>query len=119
MLQKKLQKKEWKHFSSLNALANQYGCKLHGLGFTPNIASELIAYGFYSSDSSSWTMAERFPQFHLWEDNRIKNRPDILNDRRKKISSRKELIIHQFREWLKYQRFLYNYTGGKNESKTN
>jgi len=87
-------------FVHLNRLAHKYGCKLHGLGFTPTQGLE--DYGFYSTDSTSWTSGFRFGQAHFF------NGKGITVSRRKgfRVSKGKELDIHNLKQWILYQEYL-------------
>lgn len=99
---KSIKRNEWKHFKQLNLLANSHGCKLHAMGFTP--AKNLNDYGFYSSDSTSWTMGVRFGNLYKFDGQRIKT---ISKPPHTRLAWNCDQIQRwNWTEWCKYQRFV-------------
>ena len=80
--------------------AKKYNCKVHGLGFTN--FKWLPKLNFYSVDSSSWTVGNRFGSIEKFEDNKIKHlkRPNGTG-----IKEHDKLAWHNFKEWVKFQKW--------------
>lgn len=94
--------KEHKYFKQLNLFANSQGCKLHAMGFTPT--KDLNSYGFYSCDSSSWTMGVRFGNLYRFTGNKIKS---IKKPPNTKLNlSKSQIQTFNWNEWCKYQKFV-------------
>lgn len=89
-------------FKQLNLMARQYGCKLHGLGFTPLQDTE--KYGFYSTDSTTWKTGGVFGRLTEFQQDRLVDRH--RKEKGKRIVSREVIHRHNFIEWLKYQKYL-------------
>lgn len=87
-------------FHLLNKLANQYGCKLHGLGITDNSVDN---YGFYSVDSTSWSTGRRFAKTYMFDGTKMKIIPKKENRR---LTDYKKLDVINIKEWLKFQKYL-------------
>lgn len=82
--------------------AYNHGVKVHGLGFTKT--KDLQQYNFYSVDSSSWTKAAgRGRQVYYFKEGCMQNHKVEQNG--KKVDFDK-LISHNFREWVKYQKYM-------------
>ncbi len=79
-------------------------CKVHGLGFTN--FTWLPHLPFYSVDSSSWTVGNRFGSISKFltdeKGTRIKN---ISRPQGSKIKDHRKLANHNFDEWLKFQKY--------------
>lgn len=76
--------------------------KVHGLGFTKT--KELNKYNFYSVDSSSFnTAATRGQQIHLFDGEYIQARVIDSGNKRVKLG---ELVSHNMKEWVKYQKYM-------------
>ena len=73
--------------------AKKENCKVHGLGFTN--FKWLPKLHFYSVDSSSWTIGNRFGSIEKFEDNKIKHlkRPEGT-----RIKEHDKLACHNFKE---------------------
>ena len=80
--------------------AKKYNCKVHGLGFTN--FKWLPKLHFYSVDSSSWTVGNRFGSIEKFEDNKIKH---IKRPVGTSIKEHDKLAWHNFKEWVKYQKW--------------
>lgn len=95
-------KSEYPLYQKLVEYAYNKGVKVHGLGFTKT--KILPEYKFYSVDSSSWvTAAARGKQIYFFNGKVIKGRKIESNGRRLDIN---KLILHNFSEWIKYQKYM-------------
>jgi len=100
---KEIKPKEHNVFTKLIKIANENNCKVHGLGFTS--FKGLKKYRFYSVDSTSWTSGNRFGAVFRFNGNGM----DIMNTPiGKRVISRKTLI-HNFKEWVKFQQYAKEY----------
>lgn len=99
---KDIKPNEWKHFKQLNLFANKHGCRLHAMGFTPS--KNLNDYGFYSSDSSSWTMGVRFGNLYRFDGQSIKSIKKPPHSRL--VLQREQIQQFNWNEWCKYQKFV-------------
>lgn len=79
--------------------ANYKGVKVHGLGFTNANAHE---YGFYSVDSSSWSIGRRYGQAVFFNGNKIQQHKKPENTK----GASRDLDRNNFIEWCKYQRYV-------------
>lgn len=93
---KEIKPNEYKKIKNMINYANHFNTKVHGLAFTRKDAYE---YGFYSVDSSSWTMGERFGGLYKFEDNQLKSISKPKNTRGK----RELLHANNLRNWIQYQ----------------
>lgn len=76
--------------------AHERGCRVHGLGFTPQIFS---IHGLDSVDSTSWVSGTKFGKAFEFRDGKITGH----SDREKRAKA--EINVHNFREWVKYQKW--------------
>lgn len=90
-------KDEYKYFNWFVDKAHEHGAKIHGLGFTPSNIGE---YGFDSVDSTSWLSAQKFGTVHQFTGSGLKQ---IDRPGRSKYP---ENTRHNFKEWVKYARYL-------------
>lgn len=93
--------KQYKHlFPDLNKFAKAKGSKLHCMGFTPT--KNLHKFGFYSSDSTSWSTGGRYGQIYYFKNNQliIKSKP-----KNTRIKNYKELNKFNLKQRLKYQNY--------------
>lgn len=96
---KEIQKKDFKVFHYLLKIAEENGAKVHGLGFT-NV--ELLhTYKFYSVDSTAWVYGNRGGFLYRFN-GRIFDKINVPKGKRMKS---KETAIHNFNEWLKFQKY--------------
>ncbi len=99
----------YKHlYQQLNKLANSYGCKLHGLGYT---GKDVATSGFYSVDSTSWLSGSRFAQIHYFTLNKM----EMIRPKNKRLKKGRELNKHNLKEWIKFQKYLDNQKEESNE----
>lgn len=99
---KNIKRNEWKFFKELNDFAKYNHCKMHAMGFTPT--HDLNAYGFYSSDSSSWTTGPRFGQLYRFNGSKITTLKKPPHSRL--VLSQKQIQQFNWNEWCKYQKFV-------------
>lgn len=90
-----------KYFPWFIAIAHKNNAKIHGLGYT---SSKLGNFRFDSVDSSSWLMGNisgGYCKFDL-QAGKVKtcNRPEGT-----KIRNYKEVMTHNFLEWVKFQKY--------------
>ena len=80
--------------------AKKHNCKVHGLGFTN--FKWLPKLPFYSVDSSSWTIGNRFGSIWKYENGKVKHlkRPEGT-----RISDGTKLAKHNFYEWIKFKKW--------------
>lgn len=95
-----VKKSEYDDVKRMVAYANSKGVKVHGLGFTNKDSWQ---YGFYSVDSSSWTVGRRFGTVVKFQNNQIKvvERPENTRLKDTRLADR-----HNFIEWCKFQRYV-------------
>lgn len=97
---KTIMPKEYPFIKKLIQLAAKYNTKVHGLGFTPQ---NVLDYGFYSVDSSSWIAGGRYGGVYYFNGRRIIRVPTPKGKRSVDSKIRDE---YSLQEWLKYQRYL-------------
>lgn len=85
----------------LNKLAREHGCKLHGMGFTPT--KDLNSYGFHTVDSTSWKSGRRFATIYQYANGQLLTKKKPTGTR---LKDYKTLDMHNWQQWLKYQRFV-------------
>lgn len=99
IVSKEIKPADFKVFHYLLQIAKDHGTKVHGLGFTNT--EKLHVYKFDSVDSTAWIYGNRggflyrfngrnLEKFYLPEGKRLKS---------------KEAAIHNFNEWLKFQKY--------------
>ena len=97
---KTISKDEYRYFHQLNEYARYYGSHMHAMGFTPT--RNLNSYGFYSSDSSSWSSGTRFGTLYQYLGNK---RIKAVKKMGYRISATPAKIhTHNYIEWTKYQK---------------
>ena len=96
--------KEYKYFPWFIDRAHERGCKIHGLGFT-NLKG-LEKCHFDSVDSTSWTSGNRFGTVYLFTGKTMIKKDRKENER---MTNTKELALHNFNEWVKFQRYAENH----------
>lgn len=82
--------------------AHENDCRIHGLGFTKTTI--LDNYHFDSVDSSSFSSGGRYGQYHYF-DPVSKQIKQIQKKPNTKMPSATALLLHNFREWVKYQKY--------------
>lgn len=84
----------------LVAIANNYGTKVHGLGYTR--LDKLQSMNFYSVDSTTWNNSSRFGEFHKFDGNTIKK----IKFKGKRLVYNDTVILNNLTEWCKYQKYI-------------
>lgn len=96
---KEIKPTEYDKVKSMVNYANYHGTKVHGLAFT---RKDAWSYGFYSVDSSSWTMGERFGNLFLFSGNELKS----ISKPKGKRGKREALHLNNLRNWILYQHYV-------------
>jgi len=81
--------------------AHQRGCKIHGLGYT-NIKG-LHKYHFDSVDSTTWLYGNRGGYVYLF--NPLTGMMDRIQSETGARLSARDAAIHNFNEWVKFQKY--------------
>lgn len=84
--------------------AKKENCKVHGLGFTN--FKWLKVLKFYSVDSSSWTVGNRFGSLSKFTGDKIIN---IHRPKDTRLVHKSSLANHNFQEWIKYVEYADKY----------
>ena len=82
--------------------AHEHDCRIHGLGFTKT--SLLPKYAFDSVDSSTFSAGGRFGSYQYFDPVR-KQIKQIARKAGTRMPSANALTIHNFHEWVKYQKY--------------
>jgi hypothetical protein len=80
--------------------AKKHDCKVHGLGFTS--FENLKKMKFYSVDSSTWTIGNRFGSFSTIKNGLIKNNKRPIGSR---VVNHKALEAHNLNVWIQYSKY--------------
>lgn len=99
---KEILPEDYKYFQPLLKIAHEYGCKVHGLGFTAT--KKLNKYSFYNVDSTNWKSGSRFGQMHIFNGRYIESK-----SYKNKRAIYKELDKHNLNEWIKFQKYAEKY----------
>ena len=91
-------------------MAHDAGAKIHGLGFTPHQAKELLAYGFDSTDSTTWLRTAVAGIVCEFQGDKVVQ----IKDRWNKIVKTHVIAQHNFLEWLKFVELMEAKNGAKN-----
>lgn len=98
-----IKRSEHKIFTPLCDLAHAQGTRVHGLGLTPVGGNGVgTMYRFDSVDSTSWTFGNRAGFVSVFDGRTMKK---FEAPQGFKIKAR-DAGIHNFREWVKYQRYM-------------
>lgn len=97
---KEITQKEYKFFPHLIQEAHKRGAKVHGLGFT-NLQG-LTKYKFDSVDSTAWVSGNRFGSIYVFNGKTM-----VKHDKQpgQRLASAKEVALHNFTEWVKFQKY--------------
>lgn len=102
---KQIKKSDWEKLKMLTSYARKRHTKIHAMGFTPS--HDVYKYGFYSSDSSSWSSSMRYGTISNFDGRGISS---LKNIKYKKLKG--DDYNRAFRagylEWLKYQACIVN-----------
>lgn len=85
--------------------AHKYGAKIHALGFS-NV-DRAINYGFDSIDITTWLSAIRFGTIYYFDGRTMRT---ISHDSDTTRVNGKNAVFHQLKEWVKYQKYIYEST---------
>ena len=96
---KTIKQNEYKYFTWFLNEAKKQNCKVHGLGFT-NLKG-LEKYKYDSVDSTSWVSGNKFGAVY-WFDGKTMQKQVKKEGQRIKA---KEVAIHNFKEWVKFQKY--------------
>lgn len=93
-------KKHRRYFPWFIQTAHERGAKVHALGFTA--LADLGKYHFDSVDSTAWVSGNRFGAVYVFNGTTLERHTRKEGQR---IRSHKELAIHNFKEWKKFQQY--------------
>lgn len=96
---KEIKEEEYKYLPELIRIAHKNECKVHGLGFTS--MKYLTKVHFDSVDSTNWKSGGRFGQLHIFNGKKI-----VTKTFKNKRGKYKELDEHNFKEWIKFQKYM-------------
>ena len=88
-----------KYFASLIDIAHENGAMLHGLGYASSIG--LSKYRFDSADSTTWNVGAKYGNFCQFRNGRMRQ----LTTPGKRCIDREGLMLHNYGEWLKFQKY--------------
>lgn len=100
---KEIKPVEYPIFTRLIKDAHERNCEVHGLGFTKQ--NELKRYRFDSVDSTTWLNGDRFGELHFFNGKKIERITAAGRNQRLKASKTKDATMHNYNEWLKFQRY--------------
>lgn len=95
---------DYRYFPWFIQQAHQNGAKIHGLGFTSLKGME--RYHFDSVDSTAWTCGNRFGKMYHFNGRSISS---LNTPPGKRFADSNALAIHNFNEWVKFQRYAEKY----------
>lgn len=93
-----------KYFPWFIDIAHENGAKIHALGFTS--LEGLRKYHFDSVDSTSWKSGNRFGGVYQFNGESINH---IQKKKNQRMTNTRELLCHNFNEWVKFQRYAKEY----------
>lgn len=99
IVKNEISRSEYHYFNWFLESAKEYGCKVHGLGFT-NLDG-LIKYHFYSVDSTAWLYGNRGGFLYMFSGKSI----DKINAPKDMRLNSRQAAIHNFNEWVKFQKY--------------
>lgn len=91
---------EYGYIKKLVSLAASYGTKIHGLGYSK---PDLLDYGFYSTDSASWSVNVAYGNVYRFNGERMISIRPPKGMMGANYYKRRDTSM---REWVKYQRYL-------------
>ena len=94
-----IEKKEFKFFKWFIDVAHAHSCKIHGLGYSS--IPGLKKYNFDSVDSTSWLYGNRGGFLYQFKNNDLVK---LYPPKGTRVKGR-EVALHNFREWIKFQRW--------------
>jgi hypothetical protein len=106
-----IRRAERKFLNPMCDIAHAHNTRVHGLGLSPSERAGLPSYRFDSMDSTIWTMGNRAGHLDIFTGTGMRK---VLSPPGTRMKAR-ESAIHNFREWVKYQRYMVH-AGWKMES---
>lgn len=103
IVSKEITKDQYKFFPQMIEMARERGARVHGLGFTS--LPGLKKYKFDSVDSTAWTYGNRAAFLQKFDGETIIK----LNAPPGRRMKSKEVAIHNFNEWVKFQQYAENH----------
>ena len=97
-----IRRAERKFFNPMCDIAHANNTRVHGLGVSPSGRDGLLSYRFDSVDSTNWTMGNRAGHIVYFDGKTIQKQPKPDGTKMKA----REAAKHNFREWVKYQRYM-------------
>ena len=97
-----IRRAERKFFNPMCDIAHENNTRVHGLGVSPSAKNALLSLRFDSVDSTSWTMGNRAGHIVYFDGKTIQKLPKPEGTKMRARESAK----HNFREWVKYQRYI-------------
>lgn len=98
---KEINRQEYFMLNSFCDLAKDYGCKIHGLGFTPN---NLKDFRFDSVDSTSWKSGGLYGRLYEYADGMLRS------EKMKERIHYLDIDKHNLKQFLLFQDFLYKHS---------
>ena len=97
---REIKQTDYKAFPYLISEAHKRNTKIHGLGFTS--LQGLTKYKFDSVDSTAWLSGTRFGSIYIFNGKTM-----VKHDKKpgQKMTSLREVSLHNFNEWKKFQRY--------------
>lgn len=84
-------------------IADRNGTRVHGLGYT---ASDVLDFGFYSVDSSSWLSGGRYGTLYNFKGGKMLQYSAPAG---KRTIHHTKMARHNFHQWVLYQNYLDRY----------
>ena len=100
IVSKEIRSAAYKYFPWFINEAHKREAKIHALGFT-NLKG-IEKYHFDSVDSTSWTAGSRFGKIYKFNGKTMIPYP---KQKGKRISDSKKAAEHNFKEWVKFQKY--------------
>ena len=93
---------EYKYFHWFINTAHDYGCKIHGLGFTS--LNGLYEYRFDSVDSTTWCQGARHRVMYRFNGRRMEQYL-MIGDEHMTLDLRHDINRNNLREWIEFQKY--------------
>lgn len=101
-----------KAFNSLTRYAWSCGTRVHALGFTKT--KYMQQYNFYSADSTTWLNGIQYGLAYYFDGVRI-----VKKEPKARVKRSKELVYRNLLEWIKYQKYMLRFNGGRKHHEKN